>query len=52
VAAAIDAKAWETSDDLGEVYVTWGGYAYGKDVYGLDKRKNFKPQAKRYKPGG
>jgi cobaltochelatase CobN len=46
VAAAIDAKAWETSDDLGEVYVTWGGYAYGKGAYGLDKRENFKRRLK------
>lgn len=42
VAAAIDAKAWQTSDDLGEVYVTWGGYAYGKKAYGLDRRENFR----------
>jgi cobaltochelatase CobN len=46
VAAAIDAKAWQTSDDLGEVYVTWGGYAYGKKVYGLDKRENFRRRLK------
>ncbi len=46
VAAAIDAKAWETSDDLGEVYVTWGGYAYGKGAYGLDKRENFRRRLK------
>lgn len=46
VAAAIDAKAWETSDDLGEVYVTWGGYAYGKKAYGLDRRENFRRRLK------
>lgn len=46
VAAAIDAKAWETSDDLGEVYVTWGGYAYGKDAYGLDRRESFRRRLK------
>jgi cobaltochelatase CobN len=46
VAAAIDAKAWETSDDLGEVYVTWGGYAYGQKTYGLDRRENFRRRLK------
>ncbi|MFZ5585417.1 MAG: cobaltochelatase subunit CobN [Thermodesulfobacteriota bacterium] len=46
VAAAIDAKAWQTSDDLGEVYVTWGGYAYGKKAYGLDRRENFRRRLK------
>ncbi|MFH1060432.1 MAG: cobaltochelatase subunit CobN [Pseudomonadota bacterium] len=46
VAAAIDAKAWQTSDDLGEVYVTWGGYAYGKKAYGLDRRDNFRRRLK------
>ena len=42
VADAIYAKAWETGDDLGEVYVHHGGYAYGKGVYGEDKRDNFR----------
>lgn len=46
VAAAIDAKAWKTSDDLGDVYVTWGGYAYGKQSYGLDRRENFRRRLK------
>ncbi len=46
VAAAIDAKAWQTSDDLGEVYVTWGGYAYGRQAYGLDRRENFRRRLK------
>lgn len=25
----IDERCWETSDDLAEAYVNWGGYAYG-----------------------
>ncbi|MGD9124503.1 MAG: cobaltochelatase subunit CobN, partial [Desulfarculaceae bacterium] len=46
VAAAIDAKAWETSDDLGDVWVTWGGYAYGEDVYGTDQRHGLRRRLK------
>lgn len=42
VSDAIHAKAWKTTDDLGEVFVNWGGYAYGKDVYGEDRRENFR----------
>lgn len=42
IPAAIDAKAWEKSEDLGEVYITWGGYAYGKGVYGEDRRETFR----------
>ncbi|MGW5730056.1 cobaltochelatase subunit CobN [Nocardia beijingensis] len=30
----IDAKSWRTDDDLAEVYTTWGGYAYGRDLDG------------------
>ncbi|WP_280261851.1 cobaltochelatase subunit CobN [Nocardia abscessus] len=30
----IDAKSWRTDDDLAQVYTTWGGYAYGRDLDG------------------
>jgi len=42
IPAAIDAKAWQKSEDLGDVYITWGGYAYGKGVYGEDRREVFR----------
>ena len=42
VSDAIHAKAWESSDDLGEVFVNWGGYAYGKGCYGEDRRESFR----------
>ncbi len=42
IPAAIDAKAWQKSEDLGEVYITWGGYAYGRGVYGEDRRETFR----------
>ncbi|MGW0180465.1 cobaltochelatase subunit CobN [Nocardia sp. NPDC003345] len=30
----IDSKSWRTDDDLADVYTTWGGYAYGRDLDG------------------
>lgn len=33
VGLALDASAWQTQEDLAEVYVNWGGHAYGADDY-------------------
>ncbi len=33
---------WETDQDLAEVYVNWGGYAYTADEQGLDARDVFR----------
>ncbi len=30
----IDAQNWQDEKDLGQAYVVWGGYAYGKKQYG------------------
>ncbi|WP_328396714.1 cobaltochelatase subunit CobN [Nocardia sp. NBC_00416] len=30
----IDSRSWRTDDDLAQVYTTWGGYAYGRDLDG------------------
>ncbi len=30
----IDSQAWETDEDLANVYVTWGAYAYSEKNYG------------------
>ena len=46
VATAIDAKAWESRDDLGEAYVTWGGFAYGQGVYGAERKDSFRRRLK------
>ena len=43
VPETIDAKAWETSDDLGETWINWGGYAYGKEHYGEKRPESFPP---------
>jgi cobaltochelatase CobN len=39
---AIDAKNWKDEKDLGEIYVVWGGYAYGKKNYGVTAPEQFK----------
>ena len=38
VELALDASAWENEDDLAEVYVNWGGHAYGAGgkAYGVE----------------
>ena len=42
----IDAKVWEKREDLGEIWVEWGGYAYGKDIYGAKRHDNFRRRLK------
>ncbi|MCL0070205.1 cobaltochelatase subunit CobN, partial [Dehalococcoidia bacterium] len=42
VCDAIDAKNWKDEKDLGEIYVVWGGYAYGKKNYGVTVPEQFK----------
>ncbi|RLE14044.1 cobalamin biosynthesis protein CobN [Candidatus Aerophobetes bacterium] len=39
---AIDSKNWKDEKDLGKVYVTWGGYVYGKKKYGRLAPEDFK----------
>ncbi|KIX12160.1 cobaltochelatase subunit CobN [Dethiosulfatarculus sandiegensis] len=43
----IDSKAWEKSEDLGEVWVNYGGYAYSSKGYGLERRDNLKRRLKK-----
>lgn len=42
VSHAIDAHHWNDEQDLGQVYVTWGGFAYGTGIYGQDAREQFR----------
>lgn len=42
VSNLIDAKNWKDEKDLGEVYVVWGGYAYGRKTYGAAVPETFK----------
>lgn len=34
VSDLIDSQNWQDTQDIAQVYVTWGGYAYGKKEYG------------------
>ena len=43
----IEAKNWQDEKDLGEVYVTWGGYAYGRKAYGKTVPEVFKKRLSR-----
>jgi cobaltochelatase CobN len=38
----IHAQNWQDESDLAQAYVNWGGYAYGRQVYGDDAREEFK----------
>jgi cobaltochelatase CobN len=39
---AIDSKNWKTQSDLANIYVTWGGYAYGRKSFGVPAANHFK----------
>ena len=41
VQGAIDARLWHSRDDLAEVYLNWGGYAYGATDEGTPARQHF-----------
>jgi len=34
----VDARNWRTDAELAEVYAVWGGYAYGRDLDGVEAR--------------
>ncbi|SEM48550.1 cobaltochelatase CobN [Pseudomonas sp. ok272] len=41
VQGAIDGRLWQSRDDLAEVYLNWGGYAYGGSDEGTAARTQF-----------
>ncbi|MDP8946478.1 MAG: cobaltochelatase subunit CobN [Actinomycetota bacterium] len=43
----IDARNWRDDEDLAEVYAVWGGYAYGKDLNGVEAREALAANLKR-----
>lgn len=47
VSNVIEAKNWQDEKDLGQVYVTWGGYAYGRKVYGKTVPEVFRKRLSR-----
>jgi cobaltochelatase CobN len=42
VSEAISSGNWKDQKDLGEVYVAWGSFAYGRKVYGVSVPEQFK----------
>jgi cobaltochelatase CobN len=43
----IDARTWRDDEDLAEVYAVWGGYAYGKDLNGVEAREAMRANLRR-----
>ncbi|QQE91230.1 cobaltochelatase subunit CobN [Azotobacter chroococcum] len=44
---AIEERAWESRADLAEVYLNWGGYAYGAGSEGAPARERFAERLER-----
>lgn len=42
VADLLDSGKWQEVDDLGNIYIHWGGYAYGQGVYGDARQDDFR----------
>lgn len=42
VADLLFSGQWEQTADLGEIYIAWGGYAYGEGVYGEARQDDFR----------
>jgi cobaltochelatase CobN len=43
----IDARNWRDDEDLAEVFAVWGGFAYGKDLNGVEAREALAANLKR-----
>ncbi|GAB3363383.1 cobaltochelatase subunit CobN [Modestobacter lapidis] len=43
----IDSRDWRGDADLAEVYAVWGGYAYGRDLDGVNARPDMETAYKR-----
>jgi cobaltochelatase CobN len=37
----IEAKQWKKTEDLGNMFIGWSGYAYGRGVYGTERKETF-----------
>jgi cobaltochelatase CobN len=42
VSEVIDSKNWKDQNDLSDVYINWGSYAYTRKTYGLQTPEQFK----------
>jgi cobaltochelatase CobN len=43
----IDSRNWRDDADLAEVYAVWGGYAYGRDLDGVEARQDMETSYRR-----
>ncbi len=41
VTHAIESGDWKTVQDLADIYVSWGSYGYGRDLYGESMKEEF-----------
>ncbi|MCW4016519.1 MAG: cobaltochelatase subunit CobN [Candidatus Bathyarchaeota archaeon] len=42
VSELVSSKNWETQQDLSDIYIAWGSYAYSRKVYGSSVPERFK----------
>jgi cobaltochelatase CobN len=42
VSEAIDSKNWKTQQDLSDIYINWGSFAYTRKTYGVQVPEQFK----------
>jgi cobaltochelatase CobN len=42
VADLIESGRWKATEDLGDIYIDWGGYAYGQGTYGDARQEDFR----------
>ena len=42
VAELVESGKWNTQQDLGNVYISYSSYSYGKDNFGTKKQENFR----------
>jgi len=38
----IDARTWKEQEELGEIWIAWGGYAYSEEHYGTERKQAFR----------
>ena len=38
---AINSSMWKNEDELADIYIRWGCYAYGKDCFGIEAKEEF-----------
>ncbi len=47
VSKLVEAKNWETTDDLGNMFIQWSSHAYGKNTFGIPAETAFRKNLSR-----